>query len=72
MEAPMIAAVLVGIILQLALTGLIAFGTVQRMVDEQEFHHRLAGLFDILALGGDFHAFGHGLGAGYDGPRGPF
>src|SRR5690606_36526918 len=66
-EAAMVAAVGIAVVLQAAFAGLIAFGAVEGMVDEEELHHRLAGLLHVLALGGDFHVLGYGLGAGYHG-----
>src|SRR5690606_6507944 len=43
-EATVVAAVLHAVVLQLALAGLVALGAVERVVDEQELHHALAGL----------------------------
>ena len=46
-------------ILQLALTALVADGAIQRVVDQQEFHHGLLRLDGLVALGVHHHALGH-------------
>ena len=51
-------------VLQLALAALIADRAVQRVVDEQELHHRALELQCLLAAGGDLHAIHHRGGAG--------
>ena len=51
-------------VLQLALAALIADRAVQRVVDEQELHHRTLELQRLLAAGGDLHAVHHRGGAG--------
>ena len=42
-----------GLILQIALAALIADRAIERVVDQQEFHHALAGLADHFAVGAD-------------------
>src|SRR6185312_10067330 len=54
------------LILQIALAALIADWTIERMIDQQEFHHAVARLFGALALRMDYHAIGNRLGAGRD------
>jgi hypothetical protein len=61
------AAVADGQILQLALPALVADGAIERVVDEQELHHRLLGLDGLVALGADHHALGDRRGAGRHG-----
>ncbi|MNX92681.1 hypothetical protein D3C86_1248310 [compost metagenome] len=58
------AAVAHGQILQLAFAALIADRAVERVIDEQEFHHRLLSGAGLLRAGVDDHAVGHGRGAG--------
>jgi hypothetical protein len=48
-----------GQILQLALAALVADRAVQRVVDEQELHHRLLRLDGLVALGAHDHALRH-------------
>ena len=43
-----------GLILQIALAALIANRAIERVVDEQKFHHAFAGLFDHGRVGADF------------------
>ena len=43
-------------VLQFALAARIAHRTIQRMVAQQQFQHRLARLLDLVAVGGDDHA----------------
>jgi hypothetical protein len=57
-------AVLEGHVLQLALAAGVADRAVERMIAEQQLEHRLARLLDLVALGGDDHAFGDRRGAG--------
>ena len=52
-EAAEIHAVSHGLVLQIALAALIADRTIQRVVDQQEFHHPFPGLFDHGRVG--FH-----------------
>ena len=47
------------IILQTAFPALIAHRTIQRMIDKQELHHRLAGSCDLFGIGMHHHAIGH-------------
>src|SRR5690606_4014626 len=54
-EATIVSAVLHIKILQVALTGLVAYRTVERMVDEQKLQHRLPGLVYRLRLGNHIH-----------------
>ena len=51
-------------ILQLAFAALVADRAVERVVDEQELHHRLLRLDRLVALGAHDHAVGHRRGAG--------
>src|SRR6185295_9829939 len=51
-------------ILQLALAALVADRTIERMIDEQEFHRRFLRADGLRALRVDLHAFGDGRGAG--------
>ncbi len=51
-------------VLQFALAALIADRAVQRMVDEQELHHRALELQCLLTAGGDLHAVHHRGSAG--------
>ena len=53
-----------GQILQLAFPTLVTDRAIQRVVDEQELHHRLLGLDGLLTLGAHNHAHGHGRGTG--------
>ena len=53
-----------GQVLQLAFAALIADRAVERVIDEQEFHHRLLSGARLLGAGVDDHAIGHGRGAG--------
>jgi hypothetical protein len=55
-EARVAAAVAGGLLLQLALAGLVADRTVERVVDEEEFHHALARVLHHLGGGADVHA----------------
>ena len=48
------------LVLQIALTALIADRAIERMVDQQEFHHAFAGVLHHLAVGADFLAVGGG------------
>src|SRR5690606_6877013 len=64
-----VAAIAHGLVLQVALAALVADRAIQRVVDQQEFHHPLAGLLDhrgvgeyLLAVGGRQGAAGLGLG----------
>ena len=65
-EAALAAAVLVGVVLQVALAGLVAHRAVDRVVDEQELHDRLLVGDGLGAIGVDDHAFGRRLLAGGD------
>src|SRR5688572_20107524 len=47
------------IVLQPALTRLIAYWTIDRMVDQKKFHHRFAHRYYLGALGQHRHALGH-------------
>ena len=58
------AAVAHGQILQLALAALIADRAVERMVDQQELHHRLLGLLGLVGSGANDHALRDRRGAG--------
>src|SRR5579862_2582891 len=51
-------------VLQFAFAASIANGAIQRMVPEQQFKHRLAGLLDLITFGGDDHALADHRGAG--------
>src|SRR6185503_4951203 len=51
-------------ILEFTLAAGVADGAVQGMVAEQHFNHRLAGLMDLKAVGGDDHALADHGGAG--------
>ena len=53
-----------GQILQLAFAALIAHGAVERVVDEQEFHHAFLRLFGHFGMGVHHHAVGYRRGAG--------
>ncbi|MNM74069.1 hypothetical protein D3C81_858190 [compost metagenome] len=59
-----------GQVLQLALAALIADRAIQRVVDQQEFHHGLLRLDRLLRIGEDLHAGGHRRGAGRQRLRG--
>ena len=50
-------------VLQLAFTTLVTDGAIQRMVDEQKFHHRLLRLDGTLGFGVHHHALRHRCGA---------
>ena len=54
------------LVLQIAFAALIADRAVERMVDEQELHHPVAGLFGHLAIGADHHVVGRRHRAGGD------
>ncbi len=58
------AAVADGQVLQLAFAALVADRAVQRVVDQQELHHRLLRLDRLVALGAHDHALRHRRGAG--------
>ena len=66
-EARQAAAKTHGHVLQLTLPALVADGTVQGMVDEQELHGALLSLTRQGRTGPGFHAIGHGGGAGRQG-----
>ena len=51
-------------VLQLTFAALVADRTVQRMVDQQELHHRLLGLDGLAGMGVDLHAGGDRRGTG--------
>ncbi|EWS53923.1 hypothetical protein X551_03268 [Methylibium sp. T29] len=51
-------------VLQLALASLVTDRAVERVVDEQEFHHRALRLERLVALGAHDHALRHRRGAG--------
>ena len=53
-----------GQVLQLAFATLVADGAVERVVDQQEFHHHLLRLHGLGALGAHDHALRHGRCAG--------
>ena len=53
-----------GEFLQAAFPGFVADGAVERMVDEEEFHHPLAAVLDQGRVGAGGHAFGDFEGAG--------
>ena len=53
LEAAGVEAISHGLILQIALPALVADRAVERMIDEQEFEHALAGLLDRLRAGDD-------------------
>ena len=57
------------LVLQIAFAALVADRAVERMVDEQEFHHAVARLLRLGAVGVDHHALGGRHGAGRDGLR---
>ena len=65
------AAVLDGLFLEAALSGLVADGTIQRVIDQEKFHDALAAFFDQFAAGADAHVFAHRVGTGDDGARHP-
>ena len=56
-----------GEVLQLAFAALVADGAVQRVVDEQELHHRLLRLHRLVAFAAYHHAVGRRRGAGRHG-----
>ena len=70
-EARNAAAVLDGLFLEAAFAGLVADRAIERVVDEEEFHHALAAFFDEFAGGADAHVFGNRVGAGDDRARHP-
>ena len=51
-------------ILQFAFAAGIANRAIQRMIAEEQLHHRLARLTHFIAIGGNDHALGHDRGAG--------
>ncbi len=51
-------------VLQFAFAAGIAYRTIQRMISQQHFDHAFAGLVDLVAVGGDDHAFADHRGAG--------
>src|SRR5208337_3659458 len=55
-----------GLVLQVALTALVADRAIQRMVDQQKFHYAAPGVADHLAVGMDDHAVGDRIGTGGD------
>ena len=57
--------------LESALARLVANGAVERVIDEQEFHHTFAAFFHQLALGANAHVFADGVGASNDRARHP-
>ena len=59
-----VAAIAHGQILQLAFAALIADRAVERMIDQQEFHHRLLRSDGLRGTRVDDHALGHRRGAG--------
>ena len=54
------------LVLQVALAALVADRAIQRMVDQQEFHHAAARLAHHRAVGVHHHAVGDRIGAGGD------
>src|SRR5690606_22825005 len=56
-------------ILQLAFAALIADRAIQRVINQQEFHHALLSLDGLVAMGAHDHAVGHGSGASRQGLR---
>jgi hypothetical protein len=62
---------IVGELLELALTTLVADGAIQGMVDEDELHQLFANGLDPLGVGNHLLPLGHVSGAGRKGPRGP-
>jgi hypothetical protein len=65
-EAAAVEAVGHGLVLQVAFAALVADRAIQRMVDEQEFHHAVARLLHQRRVGLDHHALAHRHGAGGD------
>src|SRR5690606_38129747 len=51
-----------GLVLQIALPALIADRAIERVVDQQEFHHAFTGLFDHGRVGEHFRRFAVGAG----------
>ncbi len=70
-ETAVIVAVLDRVFLQLALAGLVADRAVERMIDEEEFHHALAAFVDQRRRGANGRAFAHLRGAADGGARNP-
>ena len=70
-EAALAFAVLDTELLEAALACLIADGAIERVIDEEEFHHALAAFLREGAFGADAHAFGDGVRTGDDGARHP-
>src|SRR6185312_2318614 len=56
--AAVVAAIAHGLVLQVALPALVADRAVQRVVDQQELHHPVAGLLDHRRVGEDLHVLG--------------
>ena len=55
-EAAVVLAKFHVVILKVTLSGLVAHGAVQGMIDQQKFQHGFAGLLDFFRIGGDLHA----------------
>ena len=64
--------ILIRIVLQTAVSGRLADGTVERMVGEEQFEHELAQLDDLVRVGLHLHAFADLGPAGGHGPARPF
>ena len=60
-----------GLLLKAALAGLVADRAVERVVNQEKFHHALAAFLDKLAGGADAHVFCDGVRTGYGGARYP-
>ena len=50
-----------GLVLKVAFAALVADRTVQRVVDQQEFHHAFARLLHAVGVGADHHALAAGI-----------
>ncbi len=65
-KARVIHAIAHGLVLQVALAALVADRAIQRMVDQQEFHHAAARVAHHGVVGVHHHAVGDRIGAGGD------
>ena len=62
-EAGAVLAIGHGLVLQVTFAALVADWAIERVVDQQEFHHAAAGVADHGGVGEDFHPLHHRIGA---------